>query len=271
MPEGPEIRRVADQVRPVLLGHPVGVSLLKPGAEAQGELVNGQVVRAVEARGKALLIEFDNAWTVYCHSQLYGRWKVLRHGQEFKSRRQLRLLLAGPTHQARLYSATTIQLLAPDDLACHPFLSKLGPDLLDAKTSLEQLQAHLMQPHFKGRRLATLLLDQSAFCGSGNYLRSEILHQARVSPTASMKALAPPERQRLVESALAVPRRAYQLGGITNSPERVAALKKQRQPRRLYRHLVFGREGGPCYACGQPIVKVLLDSRRLYYCPGCQG
>lgn len=270
MPEGPEIRRVADSLRHALLNQPVQVQFYKAGSEHCSALVNGQRVRAVRAVGKALLIEFDNDRTIYCHSQLYGRWKVLANDKDYRTSRQLRLLLQGPTRQARLYSASTIELLGAPELLAHPFLSKLGPDLLDLEVTAPQLLEHLMQPQFRGRQLGALLLDQAAFCGSGNYLRSEILHLAQIHPLDCLKSLRSTAREGLAESALLVARRAYQTGGITNAPQRVAAMRKQRLPRRLYRHLVFGRDGKPCYQCDQPVEKLTLGGRRLYLCRNCQ-
>ena len=47
------------------------------------------------------------------------------------TRRALRVALHTHQHSARLYSATDIALWKTDELHAHPFLSKLGPDVLD--------------------------------------------------------------------------------------------------------------------------------------------
>ncbi len=55
-------------------------------------------------------------------------------------------------------------------LSLIPYLSKLGPDLLDPRTTARAIVNRLQQPAFAGKRLGGLLLDQSAAAGMGNYL-----------------------------------------------------------------------------------------------------
>ena len=50
-----------------------------------------------------------------------------------------------------------------------------------------------------------------------------------------------------------------------------ARLKRQGKRFGARRHMVFGRDGQPCYDCNTPIERVDVASRRLYYCPRCQA
>ncbi len=271
MPEGPEIRRVADRLGRVLAGRALAGCELHhaalAGRAAELECVS---VLTVTARAKALLIGFDNGLTLYSHNQLYGRWYVMPRGRWPSTGRSLRVALHTDSHSALLYSASDIELLDDAGLAAHPFLARLGPDVLDAVLDEHQVAARLLLPAFRRRSLAALYLDQSFLAGVGNYLRSEILFFAGVDPAARPERLDDDALARLAKQSLAICRRAYRTGGITNPPSRVAALKADGATRSRFRFAVFGRDGLPCYDCGGVIERRDAASRRLYSCPNCQ-
>jgi endonuclease VIII len=271
MPEGPEIRQAADRLATALTGQPVAELFfafdhLRP---YQSQL-EGRKITAVAPRGKAMVIHFDNNWVIYSHNQLYGQW-LIRDAYDYpQTRRQLRLAIHNDHKSALLYSASDIEVLPEGELDNHPYVSKLGPDLLDESVTLAQVQARFHNPTFQRRRLATLLLDQQFLAGPGNYLRSEILFVARVPPQARPVDCTPAQRDALAEAALTLTRRSYQTGGITNDVAQAKRLKQAGQPRHAYRHWVFNRQGLPCFVCQTPIAKTRLGGRRLYYCPPCQ-
>jgi len=271
MPEGPEIRRAADSVAAAIAQQELtavffAFESLKPYESTLAK----QMVTRVEPRGKAMLIRFDNGLNIYSHNQLYGKWMVRSAHNYPDTKRQLRLAIHTARKSALLYSASDISVLPNEDLGIHPFLSRIGPDVLDAAVTPNVVVRRLQDPTFQRRQLATLLLDQHFLCGLGNYLRSDILFDAGVYPTHRPADCAPDAIQRLGESAIALPRRSYDTGGITNDLERAMALKAAGQPRRAYRHHVFGRDGKPCYRCGTAIIKETFGGRRCYYCPACQ-
>ena len=115
-----------------------------------------------------------------------------------------------------------------------------------------------------------LLLDQGFLAGVGNYLRSEILFEARVHPDDRPIDLDPAVRRALGRAVRLISRRAYRQGGVTVAPSVFAAHKRAGEPRRWARFAVFARAGQPCRVCGTPIVKTEKSSRRLYLCPYCQ-
>ncbi|HET6629798.1 MAG TPA: endonuclease VIII [Woeseiaceae bacterium] len=272
MPEGPEIRRVADRLARALAGRRlVAVSFGLPRLARFGGLLGGSVVDAVSTHGKALLIRFDNGLTMYSHNQLYGRWCICKRGNLPNTNRSLRAALHTATHSALLYSASDIEVLDDDGLACHPFLSRAGPDLLAGRLAGRDVAERLRSPRFRGRALEALYLDQRFIAGVGNYLRSEILFHARVAPNARSRDLTAIAIGRLARSTVIVVRRAYRTGGITNPAARVKALKNQGRPRDGYRFAVFGRDGQPCYRCGTVVRRRTAASRRLYWCPTCQA
>ena len=271
MPEGPEIRRAADRLQKAIVGAPLrAVEFAFPRLKTFEDELAASRVSAIETRGKAMLTHFANGLSVYSHNQLYGRWYVVKAGKSAKTTRSLRFAVRGVTHDILLYSASDIDVLDEVGIATHPFLHKLGPDALDATLTVQQVDARLADPHRARRRLADLLLDQAFVAGIGNYLRSEILFDARLLPTRRPGSLDAQERAALAQSILTITRRAYRLAGITNDPARAAELKVAGVSYGQRRHAVFERAGKLCYRCAGTIETAELN-RRVFWCPGCQG
>jgi len=269
MPEGPEIRRAADRLAEAIVGKPLTSAWFAfPALKRFQESLSGHHVVAIEPHGKALLTRFDHGWTLYSHNQLYGVWKVAAAGERPDTTRSLRVALETADRAILLYSASDIAMWRDEDLHRHPFLSKLGPDVLDPGLDAAAVEARLRDPRFAGRRLDGLLLDQGFLAGMGNYLRAEVLFEAALSPGGRPRDLSADERTRLAQALLAVPRHSYRTRGI--EPARGMRSDYLADTPEGFRFRVFDREGEPCPRCGTPIVRGTLAGRRLYVCPDCQ-
>ncbi|ART61652.1 endonuclease VIII [Kushneria marisflavi] len=271
MPEGPEIRRIADRLGKVLAGRTIeevwfAFDHLKP-FEARLE---GQKVTWVDSWGKALLTGFEDGHVIYSHNQLYGVWRILRRDVEPAGKRSPRLRLSTATHSAWLMSASDISLWHREELDQHPFLAKLGPDLLTHDVTSDNIVARLQDSRFRRRRLGALMLDQHFYAGIGNYLRSEILFFAGLHERYRPMDLDALQCQHLAEKMLEVTARAWRHAGVTNLEVWRAPMIEAGEPRGRWRHAVFNRAALPCHACGTPIERIMVTSRRLYYCPRCQ-
>jgi endonuclease-8 len=271
MPEGPEIKRAADRLAKAVVDRPTtdiffAFEHLKP-YEAK---LKGRVVTAVQTKGKAMLIRFDNDLSIYSHNQLYGVWMIRKAHSYPETKRQLRLAIHNEQKSALLYSASDIEVLTDETIATHPFLSKVGLDVLDPMVTVEQVIQRLRAPQFQRRRLIGLLLDQHFLCGLGNYLRSEVLFVARIPPLFRPADCTPEQLQHLAEAIVHLTHQSYHYNGITNNLQLAQMLKDEGKRRKDYRHWVFNRWGKPCYVCKTAIVKEMLGGRRLYYCPVCQ-
>lgn len=272
MPEGPEIYRVAQKLSKAISGKEIisiefGLERLKGWEEV---LINSQIT-SVKSQAKAMLISTDSGYTIYSHNQLYGRWDIRRSTTaEKKTNRSLRILIETDSHTARLYSASDIEVLDAVELASHPFLSKLGPDLLDKDVSDTQLVEHISSGRFDRRALKHLLLDQSFLSGIGNYLRSEILFEANLHPDTRLGKLSQAKKSELALISRKITERALAQNGITIDYEIAENLKLEGLTKRQYRHWVFTRDGNPCRRCGSTIIHTRVGGRRLDFCPSCQ-
>jgi endonuclease-8 len=231
--------------------------------------LRGRCIRAIESRGKALLTRFDNGWTLYTHNQLYGVWRIGDPGQAQHGRRSLRVELATAQRAIRLYSASDVSLWRDAEIEAHPFLQRLGPDLLDPALGPETVQARLRERRFAGRRLGALLLEQGFLAGIGNYLRAEVLFEAGLHPDRRPRDLTEAQRQALARALLAVPQRSYRTRGIRQARGMRADYAAAEDG--VFRFCVFDRAGQPCLHCGAPIQRIERNGRRLYLCPHCQS
>lgn len=272
MPEGPEIRLAADRLHKVLADQVIeDAEFTLPGLEGAGKRVRGKRVERVTCHGKAMLTQFDHGETLYSHNQLYGVWRIARRGNFPRTNRQLRVALHTDAHSALLFSATEVELWPTEHLAEHPFLKKLGPDVLDESLTAAMIVSRLRDKTFKRRSLASLYLDQGFIAGIGNYLRSEILFQAKVPPKARPADLTKTEIQRLGRATLTISQRSYRTRGVTVTQATAKKLKQQGGGFESYRFAAFGRRGQACLTCGTKIVRDEIGARRLYWCPTCQG
>jgi endonuclease-8 len=262
MPEGPEIRRAADTLEAAIKGEPLTEAWFAfPQLQPYQSLLVGQRVTQIATRGKALLTHFSGGLTLYSHNQLYGVWRVVDAGVQPESNRVLRVRLQTARKAILLYSASDIEMLTAQQLAHHPFLLRVGPDVLDMTLTVEQVRERLLSAKFRHRQFSGLLLDQAFLAGLGNYLRVEILWQVGLTGRHKAAELNETQLDALAHALLDIPRLSYHTRGQADDDKHHGA---------LFRFKVFHRDGEACERCGSIIEKTMLSSRPFYWCPGCQ-
>ncbi|WP_165812365.1 endonuclease VIII [Klebsiella variicola] len=262
MPEGPEIRRAADKLEAAIKGEPLtDVWFAFPQLQPYQTPLMGQRVTHIDTRGKALLTRFSGGLTLYSHNQLYGVWHVVDAGEQPASNQVLRVRLQTARKAILLYSASDIEMLTAEQVAHHPFLLRVGPDVLDMTLTVEEVKARLLSAKFRHRQFSGLLLDQAFLAGLGNYLRVEILWQVGLSGKRKAAELSDSQLDALAHALLDIPRLSYRTRGQADDNSHHGA---------LFRFKVFHRDGERCERCGGGIEKTTLSSRPFYWCPGCQ-
>jgi endonuclease VIII len=265
MPEGDTIFRTADVLRAALVGRRVTGARAQPGPGLRrvpdlSRLV-GATVAQVDARGKHLLITFDNGLTLRSHLRMSGSWHRYRPGERWRRpARQASAILETPESVAVAFNAPVVELLTADELRTSRPLQTLGPDLLgvsfDLASAVERLRTR------DDVQVANALLDQRAVAGIGNVIKNETLFLEGLDPWAPVRACTDQE----LRAALATARRLLQAN--TGGGARVTT----GSPRRGQELWVYGRAGRPCRRCGTLIrVRRQGDLARLtFWCPRCQ-
>ena len=272
MPEGPEIRRAADKIEAVLKDKTVekiefGLQPLQKFAKP----LKGSRVLSLETRGKALLTHFASGHTIYSHNQLYGVWRVVKRDKLPKTNRQLRLAIHTDQHSALLYSASDISVWETQYIEEHPFLKRIGPDILNPDLTWRAVAERLHSKAFSGRALNAVYLDQTFLAGLGNYLRSEILFIAGIDPACKARDLSQGQVGKLARATLSISQRSYALAGVTLPERQYKALKNKGLTYGKARFFVFGRASQPCRKCQTKIQRSTANSRRIYTCATCQS
>jgi endonuclease-8 len=265
MPEGDTIFRTAEVLRAVLLNRRVTNARAqpRPGLRRVPDLSRliGATVTQVEARGKHLLIGFDNGLTMRSHLRMSGSWHRYRPGERWhRPARQASAILETAEAVAVAFNTPVVELLTDTDLRRSRALVTLGPDLLGAEFDADEALRRLRD---RGKeQLGNALLDQRAVAGIGNVYKSEVAFLESLDPWATVDAF---EDDELV-GALRTARRLMQAnvrgGGriTTGSSSRGEGL------------WVYGRAGRPCRRCGTPIqLRRQGDlARQTFWCPRCQ-
>ena len=113
--------------------------------------------------------------------------------------------------------------------------------------------------------LKRALTDPRLLDGIGNAYSDEILHAAKLSPTALTRTLAELEITRLYAATRNVLReRTERLRAEAGDafPEKVTAFHKEMA--------VHGRYGLPCPVCGTSVQRIRYAENETNYCPRCQ-
>ena len=260
MPEGDTLYRIAS-VLTRAIGGKVIQRVRSPIPEIANAALEGRTVARVEAQGKHLLIHFDDGRVLRSHLRMTGSWHIYRPGERWqKPERWARVALDAGDIEAVCFSAPEVELLRPAEVAHHPALSRLGPDVL--KEDFDAAEARRRLRERGDAPIGDALLAQQALAGIGNVYKSEVLFRCRTSPFKKVAELGDAELDALIAEARALMTR--NLGGAPRTTRFSGAGP---------RYWVYRRSGRPCLTCGALIrmQRQGLAARSTYYCPRCQG
>ena len=157
-----------------------------------------------------------------------------------------------------------IKVIATKDVEQDSFISKLAkePWDMDASEFYEKLQRH------KNSIIKAVILDQTVICGLGNIYADEALFASKIHPARRVGSVTSEETELLLRSARQVMERSIESGGSTMATYVKADGTKGDYLEQFAQ--VFRREGKPCPACGQTIIKTKIAGRGTHLCPNCQ-
>jgi endonuclease-8 len=255
--EGDTIHRLARRFR-IIEGREV-IEAAAPSPQSplrlQGERLEslrGRRLRAAEARGKHLLLHFDDGVALHSHLGMRGTWRFGPPGAPPPRRGAPWAVLATDGAVACQFGGPHLRLLSAAELRSEPRLRALGPDLLAPGFAAADGVAALRRADPR-TELGEALLDQGLIAGIGNIYKSESCFAARVSPWRRLADAEDAELTEVVEAAVRI------MG---------AAVEASRS-----RHAIYRRAGQPCPRCRTPIrSRGQGDANRTtYWCPSCQA
>jgi endonuclease-8 len=256
VPEGDTVLRAARRIEAALLDREI-LEVRTPQArhryERWPERLRGKRLRAVETRGKHMLLRFDGELAIHSHLRMSGAWHVYPRGAQWRrSPRSAWLVLGTQDQEVVQFNGPVLELSRTGWRLRDPRLTGLGPDILSPSFEISDGVRGLRSGD-PTRGIGEALLDQRRLAGVGNAHKNEGLFAAGIDPWRRVHELSDDELAGVVERTRARMSAALEPG--------------RRWPRRIYR-----RAGFPCPTCGTTVRSRGQgdDNRTTYWCPSCQ-
>jgi len=270
MPEWPEMETYRQQLSPLVCGltiRHVDVNrekTINEPAEAFQAALTGRKIMFVERRGKHLLFHLDDGNRLLLHLMLGGYLYYGPHAEKDESRFQViftfedgNKLFFGGLRLGYLHRITAKTALER--------FREIGPEPFDPRLTEEAFVAMLDK---KRGKLKPALVDQKRIAGIGNFYSDEICFEAGVVPFADIPSLSDGTKRNVYRAMRKVLTEAAEAGGYMDQKLTAADTLTGGFAERCR---VYGREGEPCSRCGGTIRMETVSSRKMFYCPSCQG
>jgi formamidopyrimidine-DNA glycosylase len=271
VPELPEVETVVRDLRPHLVGrrfiqlHVSKKALRRRWSPAWKKNVLERCVRAIERRGKWILIDLDGPWLLV-HLGMTGQFTIAPAATPRRDHTHLVFTLDDGHNELRFRDIRRFGSVSyfPDRpaLDAHFAGNRLGPEPFE-------IDATVWRERLRGtrRNLKAVLLDQSVVAGVGNIYADESLFEARLHPSRSAAELTPRQAEALRQAIVDVLTRAIeQRGSSIRNYVGGCGLQGSFQEE----HGVYGRTGEPCRRCATAVERIVLAGRSTHYCPRCQ-
>jgi endonuclease-8 len=256
VPEGDTIRVAANRIGAALIGREIeSIETPQPrhGKDAWPDKLAGRKVRAVDARGKHLLMRFEGGLTLHSHLRMTGAWGVYPRGQRWRrGAHRAWLVIRTADHEVVQFDGPVLELMTDGRSRFDQRLARLGPDVLadefDEATFLRRLRED-----DQTRALGDALVDQRNVAGIGNIWKSEGCFAAGIDPWRRLRDVGDEEALSFIRAV----RPGMQKSVADGFPKDLQ---------------VYKRQGTPCPRC-QTIIRARGqgdDNRTTYWCPGCQ-
>lgn len=269
MPEGPEVRTVADKIRPYLLGTTLIAFHHDERAKGRGfdTLTIPCAVADVSAYGKKVVMKLVNGDNIIVSLGMTGRLQFIagKHSHiamTFTDGQQpFTLCFDDP----RMFG--NIEIVLARQVAS--YFATLGPDLLqcslDENTwiSNEQWLTCFKTTRPSTKPICNMLEDQHRVAGMGWYIITELLYYSGIHPERETKSITNEEWERMRINAHKIIYLSYSYGGFT--------IRDYISPdgnRGCYPAAIYGKTHDPL---GNLIIhKPFKSGRTIHYVPGIQ-
>lgn len=293
MPEGPEVRVVADFLTLTLNDHyiyQIG-SVVSKSIQVHTSYQLPLKVTSVDTKGKHIIISTKDRAnkSIYLHSHLgmTGEWYKLTK-LKVEAHRLIEMIIVNSKYHFQTYLCfrdtrrfAHFDLWDAEQLTLK--MKTIGPDLLQTGlyhrkliTSLYQtslfeftqfnnlIQSLISKKRSQTKAIGVLLMEQNRFSGIGNYLRAEILYQTKISPFRPLNELTEENIKQLYHHLINFIVECYLGQGQSLYTFKVPAeIKTQKQVELK----VYGKSKDPL---GNPVVKEKLKDRTIHWVPNVQ-
>lgn len=186
------------------------VQLTKISKEEIGIEIN-KPCNQIYSIGKKIIFDLDsNVFISSCGMEGHWQWELGKYTG-------LILQFEGPDYayfdDMRRFG--NFSYVPKDSPEYKKIMGSVGSDWMSSTTTLEVFLDSVQKPRNQSREICEFLLDQKYLSGIGNYLRSEILYDAKINPHRKLSSLKTKELDRIFTSAKKIILECYQSGGLT--------------------------------------------------------
>lgn len=222
MPEGPEVKILVDQLNLKLKNSTITDFIINSGRYSKNKPANFDnftkslplKINSVNCKGKFIWFELSNDWMIWNTLGLSGGWKTekTKHGH-------ITLKSVLKDKEMVLYyddyrNFGTFKFMNnTKDL--EKKLKDLGTDVLGSDFNKEYCLKILNNSRNQKKTLPEVLMNQKLFCGVGNYLKSEILYQSKISPFRLISDLNDKEKEDIFKNTKSISYQSYKKGGAS--------------------------------------------------------
>lgn len=231
MPEGPEVKRLVDQLNDEVRSLEINDAKIISGRYKnhnppmgwnkfiENFKENSYLITSVDCKGKFILFKFSHndvpcfLWNTLGMSGgwIIGNSKLDNHSRiSFQLNDGRELIFRDIRNFGTLHFYFGIN----GEDTTEKKLASLGPDLLVEKVSNEIFKDRLLF-YAAEKTISEALMNQAIFSGVGNYLKAEALYLARIHPNRKVMNLTNSEIENLHEAVTSLIRASYNSGGST--------------------------------------------------------
>ena len=286
MPELPEVETVVRGLNRLILKKKI--SKVKhdwpksfPNAERDvQDFMIGAEISNVRRRGKAIIIELENGWSLVTHLRMTGQmvyrgeenWGAGHPNEDFLNdlpNKSTRVEIDFEDETKLFFNDQRkfgyMKLLPIPEIENLPFFQKLGPEPLEDNFTVEILKNRLSKK--QNSMIKPAILEQSVIAGVGNIYADEALWRAKIHPETRVKDFSNEDFVNLHEAIRFVMNESIKRGGST---DRNYVNADGSRGNYLNYAAVYHKDGEPCKRCGTEISKIRVGGRGTHFCTNCQ-
>ncbi len=274
MPELPEVETIRRIIEPQIKDMKICKVtanrtdvIAHPAAEMFCSDIEGQVISAVDRRGKFLIILLESGDRIVLHLKMTGCLLVTPPDAPLEKHTHL-IFRLGSEKELRFSDTRRFGrfwLLDKDEEDTFSGMGKLGLEPFDANLTAGYLQDCLGK---RRKAVKECLLDQRVVAGIGNIYSDEILFRSKICPARPADSLDGKEWERLAAEIPGCLSYFIEKNRIT--PEEYLKTKGQDYRNTPFLQ-VYGHGGEPCPNCGNALSRTVIGGRGSVYCQNCQG
>ena len=218
MPEGPEVLFMIDSLQKYVNKKLLKLNITSGRYKRHKLPINYKKfskslpskIKKIACKGKFIYIIFENDWCIWITLGMSGHFvfdKEKHCHYTFKTTNDEFYI-----DDMRNFGTLHFYKINDKMFSLEKKLDSLGYDPIQTKISFKQFKEHFRKFLKKTpkKEIAILLLDQTFIAGIGNYLRSEILYEAKLSPKMKLKQFSDLKLKKLYKYCIKIPKNSYE-------------------------------------------------------------